>query len=105
MTKKEKLLKWAEALESGKYKQNIGGWGSLALGKLCCLNVALVEFTGKEAIDDSALIVDPDQPIGVSVTSDLFDEDLVWVDQFIKWNDDDKLTFPQIAWKIREMAA
>ncbi len=89
--KKAKMLEWATALESGKYEQKQGGWGSLEEGKLCCLNVALVHFTGKEAHLRS-------------IAAEIFGESSLWCDQFMEMNDKKMMTFPQIAAEIKKKA-
>ena len=100
MANKEKMLEWAEVLESGKYKQKVGGWGSLEEGELCCLNVALVHFTGKDAAE-----IPGNSDDVLDVITESFSEDRDWCGQFVFMNDVQKFTFPQIAQEIRKMVA
>lgn len=115
---KDKMIQWAEALESGKYEQYQGGWGGSKYGnKFCCLNVALVEFGEEEhenhPCPESTLesIFDwtDDLPASYFFTDEEFNK-LQTGDQnsgemtnhFITCNDHLQLTFPQIAEKIRK---
>lgn len=105
---KENMLAWADALDSGKYKQITGGWGSDIEGKYCCLNVALKHLTGKDALDH-----DMNTGARVDENGDIQSESFVQLNEifgfeiprpvFYQYNDIDHLTFPEIAAKIREM--
>lgn len=106
MTYKEKMLKWADALESGKYKQHRGGWGQLysennvlqCEGYFCCLNVA------NEVLGDGPLgIAKGGNSTGwARSVAAMFGQEIDWCGQFIAMNDEDGMTFPQIAAEIRK---
>lgn len=116
------MLKWAEALESGKYEQTTGNWGQLTLGdgaidngqngKFCCLNVASMIHSGLD-IGEYCIMK------GL-VQSKSFNHDIAglevgrmlgWDEEripglnrsFVVMNDVELLTFPQIAAEIRKM--
>lgn len=93
---KENMLKWAEVLESGEYKQIHGGWGSDIQGAYCCLNVACKVFTGH----------DVDSAGGITETFDrIFGEGFMDnAGKFYQMNDNIQMSFPEIAVKVRELA-
>lgn len=100
---KEMLLKWADALEYGKYQQHRGGWGGFrhSHGALCCLNVAIVVATGTDLDGQISSSVEGTQIVAEQFG--IFSDDPRephWVDM----NDFDRLTFPQIAAKVRKYA-
>lgn len=87
---------WIAALESGKYEQARGTWGGKSedMKSYCCLQVLREEVLG---------IVGPE-------TSDFRFEDEVLahldnevIVQCYNMNDDDQLSFPEIAQKLREI--
>jgi len=79
--------KWCKALRSGRYKQCRGHWDT-PKGKYCCLGVAgrVIRQKADEFISDkvrTAMGIKSNEP-------------------FIKMNDTDRLTFPQIADRIEQ---
>lgn len=114
---KENMLKWAAVLESGKYNQYQGGWGGSEFSGYCCLNVALVEFAGKEydvIPDDTPALVEAfgwsenvpaieffnSEEFNNIMAGDQKENDIK--NHFITCNDTLKMSFPEIAAKIRE---
>lgn len=118
MLDKEKMLERADVLDSGKYKQVRGIWGGKFLGRHCCLSVAAVHFLNK---DYDELVVDAIGPSRYQVIirevrktiAGIFEDQIInenfdpseWVRKFEIMNDEEKLTFPQIATRIRGMVA
>ena len=117
---KENMLQWAEALESGDYHQFQGGWGGGGCSALCCLNVALVKFADTEydllADDEESnkilnnLFGFEDMPAEEFFTSGELsrisesDAQLEGMhNHFMVCNDELRLTFPEIAAKIRKL--
>lgn len=120
---KDKMIQWAEALESGEYEQIRGTWGQLTIGeddildnglsgRFCCLNVASMVHTGMD-IGEYCIMK------GLTKSGE-FDHDMAgaavghileWSEEktpglnrsFVCWNDMDQFTFPQIAAEIRRM--
>lgn len=97
---KENMIKWAEALESGQYKQHRGGWGTRTLDGsdglgFCCLNVACVVLHGKTWDDLSC-----DAWTGTRHALGLSEQQ---IEQFPCMNDVDVLSFTEIAARIRKM--
>jgi hypothetical protein len=106
---KELMLKWAEALESGKYGQFRDGWGKQTgvyadtlneeeenTDCYCCLNVAKIVATGTDIGD-----IDPMSRFSLLTAEYGLNE--YQLERFVEYNDTDMLTFPQIAKHIRNM--
>lgn len=97
---KENMLKWAEALESGEYRQHIGSYGDGESEGYCCLHVAYRLFEGHN-IDwnDERFNVD-----AFHITNTLRDHlyPKLQTDTYAGLNDIEQLSFNQIAQVIRE---
>lgn len=108
---KENMLKWAEVLESGKYTQHRGNWfenfprvctsdAQDAFdneSSACCLGAWNIE-AHRQGIRPKYSDLIGFVLSSLYITQGMFD-------QFVSWNDDDELTFNEIAQKIREMVA
>ena len=99
---KENLLKWADALESGRYQQTQGSYGcgfEDDKNEFCCLNVAYHTFSGvgyfgreRQKVSDMRHFMK--ETFGICDYS-----------PFVFMNDDKRFSFNKIAKEIRKLAA
>ena len=87
MTRDEQI-KWAEALESGEYKQYRGAW--LWADEYCCLSVFLL-----------AVLNDLQEPYETFKLEACIAEKGIDAEYYMVLNDEDELSFEQIAMRVR----
>ena len=101
-SKKECLLSWADALESGEYIQGRGNWRGEDGKGHCCLNVAMVHFSG-DSVSESGT---GEGPEAIEFLGPLISDNcLFWQSHYVKMNDVLKYSFEQIAKDIRDTAS
>ena len=107
MMNKENMLKWAEALESGNYRQCHGAWGDGEATTVnsyfrgyCCLHVAYREFTGSDIDWESDATIDDPFHVQNTLRGYLYPE--LATAAYTQMNDIDRLSFREIAQVIKE---